>query len=64
MAVTRETLHKLVESLCEEQLEEAYALLQTLAKEADPDPGEREALREGWAEYQAGKAIPLEYLAH
>mgnify|MGYP005847288117 FL=1 len=59
MAVTREPLHKRVESLREEQFEEAYALLEALAKEVDPEPEEREALREGWAEYQAGKAIPL-----
>ena len=62
MAVTREALHKLVESLREEQVEEAYALLEALAKEVDPDPEEREALREGWADYQAGKAIPLDKL--
>lgn len=62
MAVTREALHKLVESLREEHLEEAYALLEALAKEVDPEPEEREALREGWAAYQAGKAIPLEEL--
>ena len=32
LAITREALHKLVESLREEQLEEAYALLEALAK--------------------------------